>query len=325
MFRTVVGLGLILASVGGHAALRGRAPATPDGTNYRAYYDTALDITWVADGNLAATHDFGVSGIGDLGPGTMNWDTAQLWIAAMNSAGYLGVDNWRLTTVIDTDGPDPDALGNDGCNLAYSGTDCGWNVDPATGEIAHLYYITLDNIGGYDANGVHQDCDTGMPAPPACLTNVGPFSNFQPNHYWTGTAFAPDAANAWEFDARNGVQNIQVKSRYSYAWAVRPGDLDTDGDGVVDGQDNCSDSFNPDQLDADSDGYGNICDADLNNSGLTTTIDYNLLRGCLNQPSAASALCAAADLNGSGLVTAIDFNMLRARINTAPGPSGLIP
>ena len=184
----VTGLTLILASLGAQAALLGRLPATPGGTDYQAYYDDSQDITWLADGNLAATHAFGVSGMGisTSGPATMTWNLAHEWIAAMNAANYLGVSDWRLPAAVDTDGPDPDELGNDGCNYAYTGTDCGYNMDPASGELAHLYYVTLGNIGAYDVNGVHQDCDTGLPAPPACLTNVGPFSNFLPNHYWTG-------------------------------------------------------------------------------------------------------------------------------------------
>ncbi len=47
--------------------------------------------------------------------------------------------------------------------------------------------------------------------------------------------------------------------------------VDTDGDGVQDPQDNCTLVSNPAQLDADGDGYGNICDADINNSGAVTS------------------------------------------------------
>ena len=53
---------------------------------------------------------------------------------------------------------------------------------------------------------------------------------------------------------------------------------DADGDGVPDASDNCTLVANPTQLDADVDGYGNICDADLNNNGLVTTSDYTILR-----------------------------------------------
>ena len=104
------------------------------------------------------------------------------------------------------------------------------------------------------------------------------------------------------------------------AW--QPG-TDTDGDGAIDVADNCTLAANPSQLDANSDGYGNICDADLNNSGLVTTADFGILRSVLNQAAGSSPTAAAADLNGSGTVTTADFAILRARLNSAPGPSGL--
>ena len=54
------------------------------------------------------------------------------------------------------------------------------------------------------------------------------------------------------------------------------------------------------QLDADGDGYGNFCDADINNSGKDTTADYTRLRNVLNRPYDFNADSAAADMNGSG-------------------------
>jgi hypothetical protein len=98
---------------------------------------------------------------------------------------------------------------------------------------------------------------------------------------------------------------------------------DTDGDGLADELDNCKQVANPTQLDADSDGYGNICDADLNNSGTVTTADFGLLRSVLGQPASFSPTAAVADMNGSGTVTTADFGLLRARLGTGPGPSGL--
>ncbi|MDB4267773.1 thrombospondin type 3 repeat-containing protein, partial [Flavobacteriaceae bacterium] len=37
---------------------------------------------------------------------------------------------------------------------------------------------------------------------------------------------------------------------------------DTDGDGIVDAEDNCIDTANPDQADSDNDGIGDVCDTD---------------------------------------------------------------
>ena len=107
--------------------------------------------------------------------------------------------------------------------------------------------------------------------------------------------------------------------------ATPPPSSDSDGDSVQDSTDNCSLTANASQLDANGDGYGNACDADLNESGLVTTADFAILRSVLNQPAASSATAAAADLNGSGTVTTADFAILRSRLNTAPGPSGLLP
>jgi hypothetical protein len=105
------------------------------------------------------------------------------------------------------------------------------------------------------------------------------------------------------------------------SWLVRS-TLDSDADAVLDVIDNCLLLANPTQLDADADGYGNACDADLNNSGTVTTADFGILRSVLNQAAGSSTTAAAADLNESGTVTTADFAILRARLNTAPGPSG---
>jgi hypothetical protein len=204
------------------AALLSRLPATPGGTDYQAYYDTTLDITWVADANLAASNTFGVSGIWTgSNAGVMNWTTANNWIAGMNTANYLGFNDWRLPTMIDT--------GASGCDFAYSGTDCGYYMQTGSAattvysEMASLWYDTLGNTAQYNTSGSNIGCPAG--APGYCLTNIGPFSNLQPNPYWFGVEYAPNTNNAWVFSAVNGGQSDTNKDGTLFGWAVRTGDV----------------------------------------------------------------------------------------------------
>jgi PKD repeat protein len=48
---------------------------------------------------------------------------------------------------------------------------------------------------------------------------------------------------------------------------------DTDGDGVIDDEDNCSERDNPDQEDLDDDGKGDICDTDTDGDGVMNVDD----------------------------------------------------
>jgi len=61
-----------------HAALVGVLPATVGGTNYQAYYDTQLNITWAANANIN---------------GSTTWANQMAWAAGLNIDGVTG---WRL-------------------------------------------------------------------------------------------------------------------------------------------------------------------------------------------------------------------------------------
>ncbi len=90
---------------------------------------------------------------------------------------------------------------------------------------------------------------------------------------------------------------------------------DTDGDGIPDSQDNCILVPNKDQLDSDGDGYGNACDADLNNDGFVNSLDLALMRGMFGKRGVAG------DLNGDGIVNSLDIKLFANLFGKAPGPS----
>jgi len=158
----------------------------------QAASDTDLGITWIANANLADTMDFGVSGIN--GNGTMTWDTANEWIAAMNADNYLGFSDWRLPTTLQ-----PDAT----C-AQQSGASFGGNCTGS--EMGHLA-----NVEGVNSDGG-----------PAAVV-LGIFTNVLPTPYWSSTEFAPDPTDAWTLSFNGGDQRIGGKDSFNLVWAVRTG------------------------------------------------------------------------------------------------------
>jgi hypothetical protein len=209
----------LLTASGANAALVSRL----DGA---AYYDTVLDITWLANANA------GAGTIYDDGPsstdGSMSWINAQAWIASLNASNYLGVNDWRLPTVSPIDG--------DSFDLTFSNngtTDVGHNISApgsafagsTASELAHLWYNTLNNKNFCDP--VLSTADTCVgPQDGWALGVLTPFTgNVSPFRFWTGTD-AGGLANAFVFMTDLGLQSFTGKtSPFALAWAVRPGDI----------------------------------------------------------------------------------------------------
>src|SRR3989344_1546518 len=142
-------------------------------------FDDDLNITWQANANLAATNTFGVSGISTSGvnAGIVDWPTAQSWIAAMNTANYLGYSDWRLPTTLQ-----PDAT----CAAQVNGNSYGKNCTGS--EMGHLFYAELGGVAWQPIASTHN-------------TNYNLFQNIMPNavFYLSGTEYAPNTLYAWDF------------------------------------------------------------------------------------------------------------------------------
>jgi len=176
-----------------HAALVGRLAATPGGMDYQAYYDTALNITWLADANAGAGSAFDDGTFAT--DGRMSWDNAVAWTTSLT---VNGIGGWRL--------PDMDVNGDDTI------FDCALGNQAACmdNEIGHLFYYGAGTTLG---SGVTAD-------------SPSPFSNIIFGAYWSGTDYAPNPAiQVWDFLVDLGAQEVSVKGGNAWAWAVRSGDV----------------------------------------------------------------------------------------------------
>ncbi len=103
---------------------------------------------------------------------------------------------------------------------------------------------------------------------------------------------------------------------------------DRDGDGIPDARDNCSALANPGQRDSDADGYGNLCDADVNGDGrVTTSWGESFPRGARGDIEWIALTASNGpydpnyDLDGDGSVDARDVSIAQLSLFRAPGPS----
>lgn len=187
-----------------------------DTETIEGYYDTVLNITWLADANYLQTSGMDFDGAND---GRLQWDFADLLTDT-----FYGIDGWRMPVT----GP------VNGSSMSYSfsydgSTDNGYNISaPGSAypgslgsEMAYMYYVTLGNKAYCDTSGVCPQADWG-------LVNTGPFSNIKLDYsYWSDTEYAPDPGNgAWSFNFNLGSQGAYAKEiSYFYVWAVHPGDV----------------------------------------------------------------------------------------------------
>lgn len=175
-----------LISGAAHATLMGRDLNGSAGS-FEAYYDTDLDITWLANANVN---------------GPMTWAAANTWAANLSlTDGVNTYDNWRLPTTLQPDSS---------CGSQFVGVSFGFNCTGS--EMGHLFYSEL---GGTAGLSILTSTDP----------DLAKFTNLQARLYWSAAEFAPDTGLAWYFHFGNGYQGADYKYNGFYALAVSPGDV----------------------------------------------------------------------------------------------------
>ena len=176
-----------------------------DGTTV---YDIANNVSWLADFNLAATNTFGLPVCNGTintktcvnASGSMSYQAAAAWVAAMNAANYLGHSNWQLPATPLTDSN----CGFVGPNGASFGFNC------LAGSLGSLYYTAL----GITAP------NTAVPIP---NNTASPFGNIQPYLYWSQTGTA--ALGFGTFSFNSGFQGSNTKPNFLYALPMIAGKI----------------------------------------------------------------------------------------------------
>ena len=206
-------IGTLLATLifAGSAQLSAQAPVSnlwplvliPNG---ETVYDVVNHVTWLTDANLPARERFGLPlCVGNtpaapcvFGSGIMDYQSAKDWILAMNNANYQGHSTWQLPTTPSAPATDSSCpgKGTDGNSFGFG---CSANA------LGYLYYKAL----GFQAP------NTAVPIPP---NRVGPFRNFQPDHYWSNQTQSPIA----NFDFVDGSQGGGTGGDFSYVLPMIP-------------------------------------------------------------------------------------------------------
>ncbi len=96
--------------------------------------------------------------------------------------------------------------------------------------------------------------------------------------------------------------------------------FDSDSDGFDDNSDNCTLVANADQRDTNGDGFGNLCDPDVNNNNIVDGQDFRFVRWAILNGGNPNA-----DFDGDGNVDGTDIGILVDMAQQPPGPTGTDP
>jgi hypothetical protein len=186
------------------AALQGR-DLDGNTATAEAYYDTDLNISWLADTNYAQT--MGYTTISNSG--RMSWDDSMTWVSNLS---VFGVTGWRLPNT-----PQLDST----CDVTDPDRGISWGYGCTDNELAHLFY---NELGGSEGSSILASSDP----------DLSKFANLQASSsyfYWNDVEYSPDANYAWAFTfamgSKDGKNKAGDSNQGNYAWAVHDGMIGT--------------------------------------------------------------------------------------------------
>ncbi len=168
-------------------------PPPSGGTDWQAYYDTQLDITWTADGNL---QDF--DGCPLCGAETLGSQVA--WAAGLT---INGIGGWRLARM------GAPVVYRPGFATQPNLIDCSDTTQAAcqVNELDHLFHYGAGTTFG-----------SGVTA-----ATPGPFSGIEASDYWSGSERGDAIDASWVHSMGFDNQTAANHSSLKFAWAVHPG------------------------------------------------------------------------------------------------------
>jgi hypothetical protein len=166
------------------------SPATLIDRGSGMIYDDALNVTWLQD----ATHL------------THDHVAAVAWVEALEYAGY---DDWRLPTVLASDGPD--GHGN--------------ILNVTESEVSHLLLHTLSNTINPAAPLGTLSVELNDCGPFLDLTYAGCGGEHFDHPWWLDASAEGPDITYWSFNVWAGEHTPHHTAHSGFVWAVRDGDV----------------------------------------------------------------------------------------------------
>ena len=177
----------------------------------------------------------------------------------------------------------------------------------------HQIYLVIDsgsNLKSYDGSSSYQICELStdqwyfieIKARPSLDTYIV-YIDSEPNRtcdMWVHTGFE----TSFRIGDRNSDQTYYDYGQAYWDDIVITQPVDSDGDGVMDPNDNCPYVYNPGQADRNLDGWGDVCEciaANLDGFGFIDFLDFSIFASGWRQ----NGTDLAGDINSDD---AVDFN-----------------